>query len=159
MASVALNGFDLIERLRQPGPFKEIAIIASSASVFAIDQHKSIDVGANAFLPKPVEAETLLEILRQFLQLEWIFDVKVDTIKKIYPGALDQPNEMIYPAKEVLQELLGLTQDGDIQKILELAEELSASDKQLSVFAQQLIQLASNFQLKRLESFIQQYIN
>ncbi|MEH2434216.1 MAG: ATP-binding protein [Nostoc sp.] len=149
-----LNGFDLIERLRQPGPFKEIAIIASSASVFAIDQHKSIDVGADAFLPKPVEAETLLEILRQFLQLEWIFDVKVDAIKKTYTGGLDQSKEMIYPAKEVLQELLDLTQDGDIQKVLELVEELSASDEQLSIFSQHIVQLASNFQLKRLENFI-----
>ncbi|AUB39936.1 CheY chemotaxis protein or a CheY-like REC [Nostoc flagelliforme CCNUN1] len=149
-----LNGFELIERLRQPGPFKEIAVIASSASVFAIDQHKSIDVGADAFLPKPVEAETLLEILRQFLQLEWIFDVKVDAIKKTYTGGLDQSNEMIYPAKEVLQELFDLTQDGDIQKVLELAEELSASDEQLSIFTQHIVQLASNFQLKRLETFI-----
>lgn len=149
-----LNGFELIERLRQPGPFKEIAVIASSASVFAIDQHKSIDVGADAFLPKPVEAETLLEILRQFLQLEWIFDVKVDAIKKTYTGGFDQSNEMIYPAKEVLQELLDLTQDGDIQKFLELAEELSASDEQLSIFTQHIVQLASNFQLKRLETFI-----
>ncbi|HYX13950.1 MAG TPA: ATP-binding protein [Nostoc sp.] len=149
-----LNGFELIERLRQPGPFKEIAIIASSASVFAIDQHKSIDVGADAFLPKPVEAETLLEILRKFLQLEWIFDVKVDAIKKTYTGGLNQSNEMIYPAKEVLQELLYLTQDGDIQKVLELAEELSTSDEQLSIFTQHIVQLASNFQLKRLETFI-----
>lgn len=149
-----LNGFELIERLRQSVAFKEIAIIASSASVFAIDQHKSIDVGADAFLPKPVEAETLLEILRQFLQLEWIFDVKVDVIKKTYPGGLEQSNEMIYPAKEVLQELLDLTQDGDIQKVLELAEELSASDEQLSIFTQHIVQLASNFQLKRLETFI-----
>ncbi|MEH2326111.1 MAG: ATP-binding protein [Nostoc sp.] len=149
-----LNGFELIERLRKSGLFKEIAVIASSASVFAIDQHKSIDVGADAFLPKPVEAEMLLEILRQFLQLEWIFDGKVDAIKKYYTGSLDQPNEMIYPTQEVLQELLELTQDGDIQKILELAEELSASDEQLSIFIQQLVQLASNFQLKRLETFI-----
>ena len=149
-----LNGFELIERLRKSESFKKIAVIASSASVFAIDQHKSIDVGADAFLPKPVEAETLLEILRQFLQLEWIFDGKVDAIKKNHTGGLDQPNEIIYPAQEVLQELLELTQDGDIQKILELAEELSASDQQLSVFTQQLVQLASNFQLKRLETFI-----
>ncbi|MCC5608620.1 response regulator [Nostoc sp. CHAB 5834] len=149
-----LNGFELIERLRQSGPFKKIAVIASSASVFAIDQHKSIDVGADAFLPKPIEAETLLEILRQFLQLEWIFDVKVDAIKKTYTGDLDQSNEMIYPAKEVLQELLDLTQDGDIQNLLKLAEELSASDEQLSVFTQHIVQLASNFQLKRLETFI-----
>ncbi|MFN6529267.1 ATP-binding protein [Nostoc sp. ChiSLP03a] len=149
-----LSGFELIDRLRQYEQFKEIAVIASSASVFAADQYKSIDVGANAFLPKPVEAETLLEMLRQFLQLEWIFDVKVDEIKKIDPDDLDRPNEMIYPAKEVLQDLLELTQDGDIQQVLELAEELSKSDEHLSIFVQKIVQLASNFQLKRLETFI-----
>lgn len=154
-----LDGFELINRLRESEQFKEIAIIASSASVFAIDQHKSIDVGANVFLPKPVEAETLLEMLRQFLQLEWIFDGKVDAIKKKYTGGLDQPNEMIYPAKEVLQQLLELAQDGDIQSILEITQQLSVADEQLSIFAQQIVQLASNFQLKRLETFIQQYLN
>ncbi|MEH2039750.1 ATP-binding protein [Nostoc sp.] len=154
-----LNGFELIERLRQSEQFKEIAVIASSASVFAADQYKSIDVGANAFLPKPVEAEMLLEMLRQFLQLEWVFDVKVDEIQNTNTDALDRPNETIYPAQEVLQDLLELTQDGDIQKVLELAEELSKSDEHLSIFVQQIVQLASNFQLKRLETFIQQYIN
>ncbi|MEH2170678.1 MAG: ATP-binding protein [Nostoc sp.] len=154
-----LDGFELINRLRQSEQFKEIAVIASSASVFAADQHKSIDVGADAFLPKPVEAETLLEMLRQFLYLEWIFDGKVDVIKNNQVGSLDRVNEIIYPANEVLQQLLLLVQDGDIQKILELAEQLSASDDQLRVFVQQLVQLASNFQLKRLETFIQQYIN
>ena len=154
-----LNGFELIERLRQSEQFKEIAVIASSASVFAADQYKSIDVGANAFLPKPIEAETLLEMLRQFLQLEWIFDVTVDEINKNNIDAFDRPNEMIYPGKEVLQDLLELTQDGDIQKVLEMAEELSASDEHLSIFVNQIVQLASNFQLKRLETFIQQYIN
>ncbi|MEH2462838.1 ATP-binding protein [Nostoc sp.] len=154
-----LDGFELINRLRESEQFKEIPIIASSASVFAIDQHKSIDVGANVFLPKPVEAETLLEMLRQFLQLEWIFDGKLDTIKKTYTAGLDQPNEMTYPAKEVLQQLLELAQDGDIQSILETNQQLSVVDEQLSAFAQQITQLASNFQLKRLETFIQQYLN
>ncbi|MEA5601775.1 ATP-binding protein [Nostoc sp. UHCC 0252] len=154
-----LDGFELIRRLRQSGPFKEIPVIASSASVFAVDQHKSIDVGADAFLPKPVEAENLLEMLRQFLQLEWIFDAKVDAIKKISKDASNQQNEMIHPSKDVLQELLELSQDGDIQNILELAEKLSASDEKLNIFSQQLMQLASNFQLKRLETFIEKYIN
>ncbi|MEH2424126.1 MAG: ATP-binding protein [Nostoc sp.] len=154
-----LDGFELINRLRESKQFKEIAIIASSASVFAIDQHKSIDVGADVFLPKPVEAETLLEMLRQFLQLEWIFDGKLDAIKKTYTGGLDKANEMISPAKEVLQQLLELAQDGDIQSILEITQQLSVADEQLGTFAQQIIQLASNFQLKRLETYIQQYLN
>ncbi|WP_392535426.1 ATP-binding protein [Nostoc sp. C117] len=154
-----LDGFEFIGRLRQSEQFKEITIIASSASVFAADQYKSIDLGADAFLPKPVEAETLLEMLRQFLHLEWIFDSKLDTIKKNYAGNSEQANEMIYPANEVLEQLLELVQDGDIQTILEMAEQLSASNQQLRVFTQQLVQLASNFQLKRLEIFIQQNIN
>lgn len=154
-----LDGFEFINRLRQSRAFKEIPIIASSASVFAVDQHKSIDVGADAFLPKPVEAENLLEMLRQFLQLEWIFDVNVDGIKKISPDGFNQKNQMIYPGKEVLQELLELAQDGDIQNILELAEKLAASNDKLNIFSQQLMQLASNFQLKRLETFIEESIN
>lgn len=98
-------------------------------------------------------------MLRQFLQLEWIFDAKVDAIKKTYTGGLDQPNEMICPAKEVLQQLLELAQDGDIQRILEITQQLSVTDQQLSAFAQQIVQIASNFQLKRLETFIQQYLH
>ncbi len=39
-----------------------------------------------------------------------------------------------------------------------MAEQISISDEHLSIFAQQIIQLASNFQLKRLENFIEQYI-
>ncbi|MEH2295362.1 ATP-binding protein [Nostoc sp.] len=154
-----LDGFELINRLRQSRPFKEIPIIASSASVFAADQHKSIGVGADAFLPKPIEAETLLEMLRQFLHLEWIFDGKIDVTKKTYKDGLVQQHEMISPSKEVLQELLELAQNGDIQNILEVSEKLSASDEQLKVFVQQIVHLASNFQLKGLESFIKQYIN
>ncbi|AVH62472.1 hybrid sensor histidine kinase/response regulator [Nostoc sp. 'Peltigera membranacea cyanobiont' 213] len=154
-----LDGFEFINRLRQSEQFKEIPVIASSASVFAVDQHKSIDVGADAFLPKPVEAETLLEMLRQFMQLEWIFDVKLEAIAKISTGGFEEQTEMIYPAQEVLQELLELAQDGDIQNILEMVEQLSVSDERLNTFVQKIIQLASNFQLKRLESFIEEYIN
>ncbi|MEH2139585.1 ATP-binding protein [Nostoc sp.] len=154
-----LDGFEFINRLRQSGQFKEIPVIASSASVFAVDQHKSIDVGADAFLPKPIEAETLLEMLRQFLQLEWIFDVKLEAIAKTSTGGFEEQTEMIYPAQEVLQVLLELVQDGDIQNILEMVEQLSVSDERLNTFVQKIIQLASNFQIKRLESFIEEYIN
>ncbi|PMB45193.1 hybrid sensor histidine kinase/response regulator [Fischerella thermalis CCMEE 5330] len=154
-----MDGFELIKRLRQSSSYKEIAVIASSASVFATDQYKSIEAGADAFLPKPVEVGVLLELLRQFLHLEWIYDNKIDKIKKNNAASLDDPAEMILPGKDVLQQLLELSQDGDIQRILEIAQQLCASDEKLTSFAQQLMQLASNFQLKRLETFIKQYIN
>ncbi len=153
-----MDGFEFIKSVRQSDQFKEISIIASSASVFAVDQYKSIDVGADAFLPKPIEVEALLEMLRQYLQLEWVYENKTNTINKTNVDSSNSPVEMVPPPKEVLQQLLELAQDGDVQKILEIAQQLSVSDEQSSLFVQQLAQLASNFQLKRLETFIKQYL-
>lgn len=153
-----MDGFEFIKSLRQSDQFKKTPVIASSASVFAIDEYKSIDLGANAFLPKPVEAENLLELLRQFLQLEWLYENKKNTINKRHVDSSDALVDLVLPAKEILQQFLELVQDGDIQKILEIAEQLSASDEKISNFTGQLIQLARNFQLKRLETFIQQQL-
>ncbi|MDM9381113.1 ATP-binding protein [Chlorogloeopsis sp. ULAP01] len=154
-----MDGFELINRLHQSPQFEKIVVIASSASVFETDQYKSIDAGANAFLPKPIETETLLELLRKYLQLEWVYENKVETKTKANFASSNHPAEIIAPAKEILQQLLNLVQDGDIQKIQEMAPQLSASDDKLTLFAQQVVQLASNFQVKRLETFIKQYIN
>jgi signal transduction histidine kinase/DNA-binding NarL/FixJ family response regulator len=153
-----MDGFEFIKSLRQSDQCQEIPIIASSASVFAIDEYKSIDLGANAFLPKPIEAETLLELLRQFMQLEWLYENKKNPINKPNLDSSDGLVNLVPPAKEILLQLLELVQDGDIQQILEIAEQLSASDKHLSSFIEQIIQLASNFQLKRLETLIQQQL-
>ncbi|RUR76734.1 hypothetical protein PCC6912_41380 [Chlorogloeopsis fritschii PCC 6912] len=154
-----MDGFELIHRLHQSPQFEKIVVIASSASVFETDQYKSIDAGASAFLPKPIEAETLLELLRKYLQLEWVHESKVETNTKANVASSNHPAEMIPPAKEILQQLLNLVQDGDIQRIQEMAPQLSASDEKLTLFAQQLMQLASNFQIKRLETLIKQYIH
>ncbi|MFQ4142758.1 ATP-binding protein [Chlorogloeopsis sp. ULAP02] len=154
-----MDGFELINRLHQSPQFEKIVVIASSASVFETDQYKSIDAGASAFLPKPIEAETLLELLRKYLQLEWVHDNKIETQTKANFASSNNPAEIIAPANEILQQLLNLVQNGDIQKIQEMTPQLSASDEKLTLFAQQVMQLASNFQVKRLETFIKQYIH
>ena len=146
----AMHGFEFIKRLRTSAQFQDIPIIASSASVFATDQYKSINAGANAFLPKPVDAQTLMQLLQQYLQLEWIYQGNANSSTS--------PVELISPASEVLQQLLNLVQDGDIQGILEMAQQLPASDEKLTPFAVQLTQLANSFQVKQLETFIGQYL-
>ncbi|MBD2446640.1 response regulator [Nostoc sp. FACHB-152] len=153
-----MDGFEFIKSLRQSDQCQEIPVIASSASVFAIDEYKSIDLGANAFLPKPIEVETLLELLRQFMHLEWLYENQKNPINKLHADSLDALVDLVLPAKEILQQFLELAKDGDVQQILEIAEQLSASDKRLSNFTGQIIQLSRNFQLKRLESFIQQQL-
>jgi signal transduction histidine kinase/CheY-like chemotaxis protein len=154
-----MNGFELIDRLRQSDRLQEMVIIASSASVFETDQYKSLDAGANTFLPKPIDAEMLIQLLQQSLQLEWIYESKPDAIEQANTTRFVDPVDLILPVNEVLQQLYALVQDGDIQGIIEIAQQLSASDEKLTLFAQKLIQLASGFQVKQMEILIEQYIH
>lgn len=68
-----MTGFQFIKHLRESYEFKNIPIIASSASQFGTELYKSIDAGATAFLSKPVDAEMLIKQLEEYLQLKWIY--------------------------------------------------------------------------------------
>ncbi|MGL4378598.1 MAG: ATP-binding protein, partial [Microcoleaceae cyanobacterium] len=68
-----MDGFELLRRLRNSDQLKELIVIVSSASVFETDQYKSLDAGANAFLPKPVQISELFELLQRLLDLSWIY--------------------------------------------------------------------------------------
>ncbi|BAZ01406.1 integral membrane sensor hybrid histidine kinase [Tolypothrix tenuis PCC 7101] len=153
-----MNGFEFITQLRQFSQFEKTTVIASSASVFETDQYKSIDAGANAFLPKPIDAEMLLELLRKYLLLEWVYDNtsndKITSIK----GITDNQEDIIPPNQEVLHKLLELVRDGDIEGIIEIANQISILDEKINKFAQQITHFASNFQVKLLEEFVQKYL-
>ena len=69
-----LDGFEMTRRLRHIPELKDAIVIASSASVMEIDQWKSLDVGCNDFLPKPIDIEKLLTLVQKYLELEWIYE-------------------------------------------------------------------------------------
>ncbi|WP_375539731.1 ATP-binding protein [Tolypothrix sp. LEGE 11397] len=153
-----MNGFEFITQLRQVSQFGNTAVIASSASVFETDQYKSIDAGANAFLPKPIDAEMLLELLRKYLLLQWIYDdASKDNIASVN-ATPDNQEDIIPPNNEVLHKLLELVRDGDIEGIIEIAHQISMFDEKFNNFAQRITHFASNFQIKLLEEFVQQYL-
>ena len=69
-----LDGFEMTRRLRQDERLQDTIVIASSASVMKIDQLKSLKVGCNDFLSKPIDVERLLIQLQKYLELEWIYE-------------------------------------------------------------------------------------
>ncbi|MDY7003812.1 MAG: ATP-binding protein [Cyanobacteriota bacterium] len=151
-----MNGYELLKYIRSSEKLKDVVAIASSASVFESNQQEAIDTGADVFLPKPIQTDRLLEILQQYLDLEWVYEQK--TIASAQVTEVRKSEEIVAPAVEVLQELLTLVEDGDIQSVVEVAEELLASDVTFSPFAQEILQLANSFQLKRLKTFIKEYL-
>ncbi|RUT09925.1 hypothetical protein DSM106972_004200 [Dulcicalothrix desertica PCC 7102] len=152
-----MHGFDLIQNIRQSEDFANVIIIASSASVFEIDQYKSLDAGANAFLPKPVQIETLLELIGKYLLIEWVYQDTNDNKK-----SLNQPiqsDTIILPSEEILTNLYNIAKQGDVYKIIDEANQLKETDVNLAPFAQKIIVLAENFQIKPLWEYIGGFIN
>ena len=69
-----ISGFGMVQELRHRAEFKELPIIAISASSFEGLERESKAAGCNAFLRKPIDEEKLLALLGEYLHLEWIFE-------------------------------------------------------------------------------------
>ncbi|MDM8525104.1 two-component regulator propeller domain-containing protein [Desulfococcaceae bacterium HSG8] len=68
-----MDGLELIRRIRQSSVLKDKAVIASSASVYPEDQQNCSEAGADGFLPKPVKAENLLDLLGRLMDIDWVY--------------------------------------------------------------------------------------
>ena len=152
-----MNGYELLKYIRSSEKLKDVVAIASSASVFESNQQEAMETGADVFLPKPIQTDRLLQILQQCLDLEWVYEQKTTASTQVTEARKSE--EIVAPAMEVLQELLTLVEDGDIQSVVEVAEELLASDVTFSPFAQEILQLANSFQLKQLKTFIKECLD
>jgi signal transduction histidine kinase/DNA-binding response OmpR family regulator len=154
-----MHGFKLLEQLRQSPQLKDIVAIASSASVFEVDQFKSLDAGANAFLPKPVQADTLFDLIQKHLNLEWIYEQSAVPEPDNYePSPVTHTSELTVPPIEILTHLYELTQDGDFDAVSTEAERLQKAHPNYNEFAQKLKSLADDCQLEQVETLLKQSI-
>lgn len=153
-----MDGFEMLRHLRQLSQFKNTPVIASSASVFETDQFKSVDAGADEFLPKPIEAESLLQLMQRHLDLEWIYDNIPATSGSSSHASEEIALEAITPpSAQILQSLSQLIEMGDLDGIVEQAEQLKQTTVHLIPFAQKLSELAESCELNALAAFIKQF--
>ncbi|WP_424095445.1 ATP-binding protein [Moorena producens] len=153
-----MDGFEMIRQLRQSPQLHSKVVIASSASVFDTDKEKSSEAGADDFLPKPVEAEKLLEMLQVHLKLEWIYQARQEGGSRKKKNISSQTLEIVTPPVEKLSQLYDLARAGLINDLLKQIDNLEKSDPNTSDFVQHIRELAQNFQLKKIRNFIKDYI-
>lgn len=153
LAMPVMGGLEMLIRLRQSPQLQNLTVLVSSASVSEADQYRSLQAGGNAFLAKPVQVDQLLELLQTHLNLEWIYEQK----KSCEITSKETEIAIIPPPSETLARLQALIQQGNLKTVIQEAGELQ-QDPQLVPFAQMLTQLAKDFQVKKLEAFIQQFI-
>jgi PAS domain S-box-containing protein len=168
-----IDGFEATRQLRQIPQFKNTIIFAVSASVFGQDQDASIDVGCNAFIPKPVREETLLEHIKTFLGLEWEYtpdqtemplaidrDLEKSNTQTSTPSR-DRPKDRasIIPDPEILNNLLQLAMMGDAIALEEQAIQIEQQDDRFIKFTGEIRQLAKGFQIKQIQALLKSYLN
>ncbi|PZV13907.1 MAG: hybrid sensor histidine kinase/response regulator [Leptolyngbya sp.] len=144
-----VDGFELIDRMRESETFKDLIIVVSSASVFEADQYRSIEAGGNDFLPKPVLAAELLQKLQKHLHLEWIYEEQQLAIDSDVNDA-----ELTAPPPAELETLHKLAMKGNFKGIMKQVALLEQADQKYSPFAKKLHQLAKGFQDEEILAFI-----
>jgi PAS domain S-box-containing protein len=149
-----LDGLEVTRRLRQLPQLNDTVILALSASVFEATKQESFAAGCQDFLPKPVQAKQLLDLLAMHLKLEWIYAECLSSAG-MEPKCDRLPVVPLPPS--AIAALFDAIKMGNIKGILNQAEQLEKLDHQLEPFAAQIRQLAKNFKLKQLRELIQQY--
>ena len=155
-----MDGFELIQHLRHTPDIQDVKIIVSSASVFETNQQRSLEAGGDVFLSKPVQADELLHQLEYHLNLAWIYQQSQSESQRINYQATtrDSPSDKLTPpSPDVLREVVTLASKGNFNAILKWADKLEETDPNFAPFANQLRQLARQFDEDLIINFLTQY--
>lgn len=159
IAMPIMDGYEMMHHLRQSKLLHNIAIIASSASVFESDQRKALDAGANEFIPKPVQTHQLLTALKALLSLEWIYEAKTESQTScISIETNPAADQVIPPAPEDLALLHELSRKGLVNDLLLELKRIENIDSKFLPFIQQLRILAKGFKLKEVRAYVEKYL-
>ena len=148
-----MSGFEATRILRQQPEFQQTPIIAMSASVFDMDQEQSHAAGCDAFLPKPIDAEKLFDILARLLPIVWRY---ADAPVAAEFDATD--DEIVPPPRDDLEALCELAMLGKVFEAQSYVERLETQDARYRPFARKICDWARAFEDKEISAFVRRYL-
>lgn len=142
------SGFEAVQDIRQHPELTDVVIVAVSASVSDSGRNKSMEIGCNAYLAKPIRMDKLLSLLGELLALTWV-----------YPDSVTEDNAtLIVPPSEDLKLLHRLAEEGQVYEIQKVVIELQSRGDSYRPFCRKLTELAKNFELEQISDFVEQYL-
>ncbi|MEO7941244.1 MAG: ATP-binding protein [Burkholderiaceae bacterium] len=149
-----MDGNEATRRIRQLPEWSKIPIIAVTASASHEDELTCREAGVDAFLPKPVDHDVLLNVIGAQLSLRWNTGQAVPE-----PRSSDDEEGagLVIPPAEEIEALWELARIGNMSRIREQADYLAALDPAYGRFAQQLQSLAQGYHSKALVAFVARF--
>ncbi|MEO0704866.1 MAG: CHASE2 domain-containing protein [Cyanobacteria bacterium J06649_5] len=179
------SGYQSISTIRHHPQAKEIAVIATSARVFESDAQHYLAAGANIFLPKPIELDTLLSAIAQQLNITWQYAPShkaSDHGKSPRPTVSPTKNPSIkasdlvlaeHPHSHLKADLKGLAQDldpdlvrylyhlammGNLEAIRSELENIQPTTPALQCFVDTLREWVDSFQVNRVKAYLSEWM-
>ncbi len=146
-----MEGPEATLRLRQLPGLEGTPIIAVSASTSERDEEKSLAAGANAFLPKPIDYDSLLVQIAALAKLNWIYELQAPSSSPA--GEANGP--LVAPPQDEMTVLHRLALLGNMRAIVERAAHLAALGERYRPIADRLDQLAKGYQSKAILSLVE----
>lgn len=69
-----LDGLEATRRIRRNPAWRELPVIAVSANASGTDKARCLAAGADAFIAKPIDRASLLQLVGERLALQWQWD-------------------------------------------------------------------------------------
>ncbi len=147
-----VNGFEALQQLRQQPAFATVKVIAFSANVFEQNQHRSLEVGFDDFVTKPVDIDSLLDKLKKHLGLTWRYAPAESLLSTAVPERPSTP--LVLPSSDQLNRLLGLARHGDIGAILTQLADIEQENEAFLPFIAPLRQWATEFDTGKIRDYL-----
>lgn len=158
-------GFEAVKIIRSNPKLATVPIIAVSASVTNIDQEQSRRVGCDDFLSKPVDVDKVLNMLKKYLDLEWIYP---STHERPKAGAISEGRhllpeqeetlELVPPPVQELEILFEMARLGNMGRLQQQALRLEELSEEYGPFARRIYQLAASFDDKEIQNLVEHYL-
>ncbi|GAK55427.1 multi-sensor hybrid histidine kinase [Candidatus Vecturithrix granuli] len=150
-----LNGFEVAQLIQTFPELSDVIVIAISASVYQEIRVQSLQAGCQEFLAKPIDFQTLLECLRRYLHLEWIYqEDSLASDRSEYPAETIALQRVLLPPL-VRETLLELAELGIVKTLLAELQKLETQDVRFQPLTEYLRQFVKTYQFDQLIEFLQ----
>lgn len=142
------DGFETTQLIRQMALADQPKIVMCSATVSEAVVQRSLEIGCEAFIAKPIQRKELLETLQKHLNLEWAYadsDSSAASREKI-------------PPRDVLQKMLEFVDHGDVLAFRNFVAAKMEEPGPYEAFLKKNQELIMAFELKKIQELLSQYL-
>ncbi len=153
LVMVGMDGFDVLQNIRNKPEYDVIKIIGLSAAVSHFDLKHEFKGSCDAFLEKPINIDHLLDCIGLLAGLTWI-EKSQENHQNTNTKKENQKNDFLLPDEEILKSIQLLARQGNFKKIKKITSDLEESDPKLKEFCQKIKGYSNRFDDDAIISFI-----